>query len=213
MLSEHTFKHVLFVLFVLMMAIAGCAASPSARFYTLNSLDAPAASEKNALQEYALTVAVGPVIIPDYLDRPQIVTRTGLNELTLAEFDRWPGSLTQDISRVLLDNLSFLLREKGVSIVPWKRAIPSEGRVMVDISVFDINLNDKVVMRANWIILDKDGKKIVKTKDTGYSESVNGNGYDAAVAAMSKSLISLSRDIAEAIKETASRMNRAPQGK
>ena len=200
MLREHTFKHVLFLLLIIIFAVAGCTGSAPPRFYTLNSLDTAAANDKSVSRERAITVSIGPVVIPDYLDRPQIVTRTGRNELTLAEFDRWPGSLKQDISRVLLDNLSTLLYEKQVSVIPWKKAIPSEGRVTVDINVFDIYLSDHVILKANWIIFDRDGKKIVTMKESSYRESVSGKSYDSAVAAMSKSLISLSRDIAEAIK-------------
>jgi len=205
MVRKCAFRHIIFILIIAMMFIAGCAGSPPSRFYTLNSLEAPGAGGKNISQGNAVIVAIGPVHIPDYLDRPQIVTRTGRNELTLAEFDRWPGSLNLDVVRVMLDNLSILLQEQQISVVPWKRAMPSECRVAVDISAFDIYLNDHITLKANWVLYDKDGKKVVAMKDAIYREPVNGNGYNAAVAAMSKCLISLSRNVAETIAGTLSK--------
>ena len=62
-------------------------------------------------------VAVGPVAIPDYLDRPQILTRSGPSELQLAEFERWAGSLEKDVSRVLAENLSTLLEKDHVIVL------------------------------------------------------------------------------------------------
>jgi hypothetical protein len=200
MVRKGAFRHIMFIPIIAVMFIAGCAGSPPSRFYTLSPLDAVDAAGKNLSQGNAVIVAIGPVHIPDYLDRPQIVTRTGRNELSLAEFDRWPGSLKLDVARVMLDNLSIILHEQQVSIVPWRRAIPSECRVAVDISAFDIYLNDHVVLKANWVLYDKDGKKVVAMKDASYREPMKGNDYNAAVAAMSKCLISLSRGVAETIK-------------
>jgi len=200
MVIKRAFRHIIFIPIIAMMFIAGCAGSPPSRFYTMNPLDAADTTGKNISQGNAVIVAVGPVHIPDYLDRPQIVTRTGRNELTLAEFDRWPGSLKLDIVRVMLDNLSIILHEQQISVVAWKSAIPFECRVAVDISAFDVYLNDHVILKANWVLYDKDGKKVVAMKDASYREPVNGNDYNAAVAAMSKCLISLSRGVAETIK-------------
>lgn len=200
MVRKRAFRNIIYIPIIAVMFIAGCAGSAPSRFYTLNPLDIVDTTGKSISQGDTVIVAVGPVHIPDYLDRPQIVTRTGLNELILAEFDRWPGSLKEDIIRVMLDNLSTLLYEKRISPVPWKRAVSSECRIALDISAFDIYLNDHVVMKANWVIFDKDGKKVVAMKDAIYNEPVKGSDYNAAVAAMSKCLISLSHSMAETIK-------------
>jgi len=63
---------------------------------------------------------VGPVELPEYLDRPQIMTCESRNELQFAEFDRWAGSLEKAFSRVLAVNLSILLSTDRVAVYPWK---------------------------------------------------------------------------------------------
>jgi uncharacterized protein len=207
MIRKRSFRHILFIPIIAIMFSAGCAGSALSRFYALNPLGAVDTTGKNISQWDTIIVAVGPVHIPDYLDRPQIVTRTGMNELMFAEFDRWPGSLKQDIVRVILDNLSTLLYEKQISVTPWKRAIPSVCRVALDISAFDIYINDHVILKANWVILDNDGKKVVAMKDASYREPLKGNDYNTAVAAMSKCLINLSLGMAETITGTISKGN------
>jgi uncharacterized protein len=62
----------------------------------------------------------------NYLDRPQIVTRAGKNELKLSEFDRWAGSLDSDVAPAIVDDVSSLLPADLFSrhrCVPyaWKR--------------------------------------------------------------------------------------------
>ncbi len=92
------------VLFIAVL-LAGCRSSaPQIEFYTLNSLSPE--TEKANPTDAALNIAVGvgPVEIPQALDRPQIVTRTGPNKITLDEFHRWASPLREDFARVLAEN-------------------------------------------------------------------------------------------------------------
>lgn len=68
--------------------------------------DLRATSEAAGKEE---TIGVGPVSIPDSLDRSQIATLSGGNEVIIAEFDRWSGSCRDEIARVMTENLSALL--------------------------------------------------------------------------------------------------------
>ena len=71
------------------LALTGCAGSESVRYYVLSAT--PAGPVGAAVRD--IPVGVGPVELPEYLDRPQIVTRTSQNELNVADFDRWAESL------------------------------------------------------------------------------------------------------------------------
>lgn len=70
------------------LALTGCADSQPTRFYTLSPLAAALGSTPPTLLP-DVTVGVGPVTLPPYLDRPQLVTRAGGNRVVLAEFDSW----------------------------------------------------------------------------------------------------------------------------
>ena len=65
-----------------------------------------------------IALEVGPVTLPGYLDRPQIVTRKGRDEIEPAEFDLWPEPLKSSVSRTLGENLATLLRTDRVAIFP-----------------------------------------------------------------------------------------------
>jgi uncharacterized lipoprotein YmbA len=71
--------------------LGGCLPKPSAptKLYILSPLAGPAVEMHNKTDEIFMTIGVGPVHLPEYLDRPEIVTRINPNELKLAEFDIW----------------------------------------------------------------------------------------------------------------------------
>src|SRR5882757_4935 len=92
------------------LLLSGCAESKPARFYVLTPL--MAAKEATAAKGPAL--GVGPVVIPQYLDRPEIVTRSSDNRLDLANFDQWGGRFGDNITRALAENLSGLLKTDRV---------------------------------------------------------------------------------------------------
>ena len=181
----------------LLLIISGCA-SPHSRFYTLNV--GKSLGNVRPSTGYRLLVALGPVQIPDYLDRPQIVIRTGRNELTFSEFDRWAGSLKDNIAQVLSEDLTRLLSRNGVSVSPWEWGAASDYRVSVDIRRFDIMTDGYVLLDCQWSIIGKDGIKILLTRQSSAKESVSAPTYPARISSMSKALKKVSRDIAAGIK-------------
>jgi uncharacterized lipoprotein YmbA len=179
------------------VALAGCVGSsrPS-RFYTLSPLDAvdgaaPPLAAADAPRA-AATLAVGPVEIPDYLDRQQIVTRTGTNGLVLGDFDRWGGTLDREITRSLVATLEHRLAPRSIAVVPWRStrlgSAPAEYRAAVRISRFEGVLGRSVVLRGEWELTTRAGDALA-ARETTVTEAVAGDGYDALVAAMQRALV------------------------
>src|SRR5207253_7121561 len=134
------------------LALAGClGSSRPSRFYTLAPLqirDGQGGTPPDA------TLAIGPVEIPESIDRPQIVTRTGANELVVAEFDRWGGSLESEISRSLVATLRDCLLSQQIAVAPWRSAALSRVgpsyRAAVSFSRFDAIPGQSVVLQGRW---------------------------------------------------------------
>ncbi len=84
-----------FVVWLVIVAamLGGCGSTPPSRFYHLDSMTSPGEGGQQTGGEEKTIISLGPVRIPDYLDRPQIITSSGDNEFNLSEFDRWAGSL------------------------------------------------------------------------------------------------------------------------
>lgn len=176
------------------LLLAACVSSPTPKFYVL----APLATERPADAGLEIAVGVGPVELPDYLDRPQIVTRSGQNELNLAEFDRWGESLKDNTTQVLAENLAVLLPSKKVMTYPWKRATQVNYQVSVKITRFDHTEGGETVLGARWSILDGEGGELL-TRESRYVESPAGDSYPATVAAMNRALAQFSRDVVNAV--------------
>ena len=195
------------IAFGVVSALAGCfGSSQSSRFYTL----APApASSYPAAAGLERTVAVGPVMIPEYLNRKQIVTRSGGNEIFLSEFDRWGGPLDDEITRVLVADLSERLNSLHLAVFPWRSGPFSESRIAYRIPVsivrFDGTPGGKVVLNATWGVLVKGEKQedSLFASESTITEEVKGQGYDALVAAMGKAVERLGNEIAGCLIKTA----------
>lgn len=191
------------MLLLLIMLAFGCRTSQAPKFYSLTPIKTEKAAGPSAAVKGGINVTVGPVRMPDYLDRPQIVTRSGNNELKLAEFDRWGGSLDNDMNQVLVENLSILLPRDRYFITRWSPTLasdlPSAYRVEVVVERFEGNLGKTVVLKAQWGVTGEENSPPL-TRQSQISEKVRGRGYDDQVAAMGRALEKLSREIAATIK-------------
>ncbi len=175
-------------------ALTGCGTSPTPRFYTLVAPQQPAA---NAVY----SVAVGPVTVPDIVDRPQIVLRTAANEVTMTEQTRWAESLKSVIPRVIAANLALSLGDAYVSAYPQATGSEADYLVVVDIQRFESVLGQAATVEAQWTVrVAKDKTGALRSGRSVVREPAQGNDYDALVAAHSRALEKVSRDIAEAVR-------------
>jgi len=190
-----------FLLFGLgLLFVLGCASSPPTRFYTLSSLQEGGSERRETPFDQSLIIGVGPIKFPEYLDRAEIVTRSSSNKITLSDFDVWAGSLEKDFIRVLAENLSVLLSTEGVVVYPRLRPDLVKSQIMVDVIRFDGSLGGDVSLIARWAIFQGKERKLVLVRKSTIIEPSGGKGYEAMVAADSRALEKLSREIAEVIK-------------
>ena len=181
------------------LLLGGCASEPS-RFYLLSAMPHAEMASPGTPGEKGLTIGVGPVTLPRYLDRPQIVTRIKPYELKVAEFDRWAEALDINFSRVLAENLSLLLPTARVVLAPWPRGVPIDYQVSVDVMHFLSQVGGESVLIADWVLFKGEGQQVLMSGKSRFSAATGGQDYAAIVAAMSQTVASLSREIAAAIR-------------
>ena len=183
-----------------LLALAGCATTSPTTFYILSSMPS-AAGQSPATARDKLSLGIGPVALPGYLDRPQVVSLASANRLQLAEFHKWAEPLQDNFSRVLAENLSILLATDHVAIMPQRRATPIDYQITFEVNRFDADSDNTVSLVARWNIFGKDGKKLLVMRKSSITEaSTSANDKEAVVAAMSSALGDLSREIAMALK-------------
>jgi uncharacterized lipoprotein YmbA len=186
--------------FLIVLQLAGgCVGrSDPARFHVLAGVPHSSATTPSAERGPGPEIGVGPVTLPRYLERANIVTRRG-TELEVAEFDRWGEPLSESVPRAIAANLATLLRTERVVVFPWPNATTIERQAVIDVIRFDGQLGGDVVLEARWRILGLQKKELV-LRYSLLTEATGESGYPALVAAMSRSLAALSREIADAVK-------------
>lgn len=177
--------------------LAGCTGSEKSNFYMLDPLVRFSPAEPDA-DGVDISIGIGPVTIPEYLNRPQIVTRSSQYEIEIGEFDRWAETLEASVPRVLGENLSALLSTNRVYIFPWPKKNP-EYQLLIDIIQFDGKLPGNVELTARWTLL-KDGLETrIYRKRFSDKKPIAAQGYSGMVSAMSLVLYDLSREIADSV--------------
>ena len=211
---EHL-RHLAILLIALGLVMGSCSpfgagTQRQTKFYVLSSLQ----SETTPIQPLAdltgIGLGVGPIRMPLYLDRTDIVTRGSLNRVDIADFAQWAGPLQENFSRVLAENLSVLLATDKVGIFPFVRRESVDYNVTVYVTRFDGVPGDKAHLRARWSILDNRRKKSFYEKHTVVSHPTENDTTEALIAAKSKTIADLSREISKAIMEVS---RKHPPGK
>jgi len=181
---------------------SGCSSTAvSTRLYVLNPVTG---AMTDPVKTNAFSVGIASLTLPPHLERSQIVTRSSSNQLKLAEFDRWGGSLRKNITQVLVKNISALFKDSRISIVSDYADAALDMNIEVGVSRFEKFPDGKVYLSAMWRIVDSSGDTL-ETHVSEFNGPVAGNGYDSIVQTMSMLLGDLSREIAQAVTRIHSR--------
>jgi uncharacterized protein len=178
----------------LTVILAACA-TPQARFYRLAPVES-ACIACDAKSYVPATISIGPVSIPDRIDRSQIVTLSENSEINIAQFDRWAGSINDEIVRTMTINISKLLPVMNVVPFDMEKWVSPDYQIRVDILQLDIMPGKSVLLGVNYSITDKTRKTLL-LKSASITEPT-GTGYPDMVQSQSRAFGVLSSQIAQA---------------
>ena len=202
-MNSFSFQYKITFLAIALLILTGClgAKGPSqqTKFYVLNSLYSLEKKESPVAKTPNITIGVGPVDLPKYINRPHIVTRAIQNEIQIEEFERWAEPIDSNFFRVLADNLSILLQTDNIVSFPAKRSTKVDYQVAVTVTRFDGVVGKNALLRARWSIYGENGEKKLISKHSVYKKPVNGKELKDLVQAQSLALAHFSYDIAQAI--------------
>jgi hypothetical protein len=170
--------------------------SDAAAFYLLNSRTELGEREEGE----TIIVGVGPINVPEYLNRPQIVTRMSANELRLAEFHKWAEPLKNGIARVLAMNLAAALPVEVV-FFPWRRTRIIDYQVAVQIERFDTDPEGRGTLGARWALFGRGGSQELVARAVRVTHEGEAVTYADRVATMSQVLADLSAAIVKTLEE------------
>lgn len=189
------------MLLIVCSFLTGCLPSRNnlTQFYILT----PASGNEQPLQTSTkkLSVEITDLRLPQYLDRPQIVTRSTANRIELAEFHQWGGNLRKNLARAMFLNLSKLLNTPDITIAPNHPKKVPDYQVEVEVMQFERGADNLISLSAQWRLIRGEDEKILMTEMTQiYSqEGVTVKDIPQTVSSMSALWGDLNKTIAVAI--------------
>jgi uncharacterized lipoprotein YmbA len=172
------------------MLLAGCASGPPIRTFLLG---APARADGPQPANGAL-VQLQTVLVPDYLDTTDILTRTGPHEVVASSTGRWGERLSQGITHALEGDLDARLKSSHLTLNP--PANPLSSQLLVTVDAFDAWPDGHCVLTAHWTILRISTDSNGLTGQGSFKSPPMPNADDTArVAAMANAVSQLSARI------------------
>jgi uncharacterized lipoprotein YmbA len=199
----HRQKHIAII--VLALALAGCLGgqSPPTSFYMLSPFNPSQAGTLTETAEGRIRIGLSNVAVPEYLNRSEIVVNLDNTVYQLADFSKWAEPLSDNLARILEENLTKLLHDNSIDVfLSSDSSILPDYRLEVDVLRLDGNLGGQVTLVAQWAFLRDEGDELILMQRLEYQESAADNTYRELVLAQSRTVEKFSRDIAAAIKTT-----------
>lgn len=168
----------------------------SSRFFVLTPTAEPATQQR----QQPLRLGLGPIGFPAYLERPQMVTRVGANEINLSEIHRWGAPLEDTFARVLAQNLAEVLGTLQVTPYPWYSTQELDYAIRIEVIQFDVDQEGSGRLLARWRIVDANSDKMLRTGLADLRDQAADSSPDAAVAALSRLVEKLSRELAAGLE-------------
>ena len=188
-----------FITGVVFLLVVSCGTTAPTRFYLMDPM-ADAGPGSGAAGTKGASIALAHVELPEHLNRPQIVTRQNGHQLQVDEFNRWAESLGAHVTAILAENLSKQLGTEGVVITNRHKQTDSDFHLSIQILRFDGWPGKEAVLDCRWYLGTGDEPADEHPERFRITRSVEGDGYPDLVAALSRMLADLSREIARQIK-------------
>ena len=177
--------------------LSGCASAPD-NFYRL-SADGELPAVRGA-GGGALSIGLGPVKIPDYIDRAELVFESAANRFEIPSDHRWAGSLGKSVTSVLAADLGHRLETPAVYAYPWDPGVALRYSVPVRVRQFHAVSGGDAILDVSWEVRDAASGDTLQRGSELFREALTEEGYDGVVAAQSRLLGQLADAVADQLR-------------
>ena len=181
------------------LALVACGSSAPSNFYLLQSQPSTPFQETATGAADVMSIGIGPLELPEYLDRPQMVTRSGVNNVKIHEFERWAEPLEDGVTRVVTDNLAGLLSPEQIAILPWHSPLKVDYRLNMTITRFEGAADGQITLAGVWVLYNTERNKVIVRQPFLLSQAAASRQVDALVDGQSQLLAKLCEEIAAAV--------------
>lgn len=191
-------KHIIYLPMLLFALLLNACGSTPMQFYMLNA-ETGAPLSGTALPA-ATVLGLGPVHLPAYLDRPQLVTALSEHQYQLDEHSRWAERLDENITRALGLSLAKQLGIEQVVRYPWAPRQAIDYQISFDILELHQTAAGQSRLSVQWQL--KKAEQVIKGKRFECSEAA-ADDAEAIVTAQSRCLTRFSAELADTLRQAA----------
>lgn len=182
-------------------SLSACSTSPDPRLYLMKSANGPVLSQGNS----QVSVLVGPIVMPEYLKRHEIVYRSNAHGIKINEFDRWAESLERNMTSVITSNLATHLGTDKSFDYYSNFSTKPDYSVRLNVIEFGPVSDDTVSLSVSWELINNSSRQNdlqlenIKTPIQYSDIDKEGSNVANVIAAMNEALNELSLTIANKI--------------
>ena len=141
----------------LLVLLAGCGALRPVKDLSVHHVLEPLVPDR-ALSANTPAIAISRPTLPTYLDRQQMVTRSG-GELVLSEHHLWAESLGTALSRVTASNLSRLTGSMNIQPVENFVTLDYTSLLELKIARLEPDTSNQMILQGTWKLQPVNGKE------------------------------------------------------
>ena len=116
--------------FITLFALLVCSCGVGTRSFYVLTADGPAPSGGGD------AIGVGPVMVAEYADRPNLVMAESGNRLAVSDDHRWAGDVGSAVARVTATNLGRRWGTGQLRTYPWRNEDGLRKQITIDIRQF-----------------------------------------------------------------------------
>lgn len=183
------------VLCVCLLGLLAACGGSREKFYRLGASGVVPAGGSSA----GLAVGIGPVSLPSYIDRAEVVFASGSNEFQVPADALWIGSLRENISRTVAADLGRILHSRNVRATIEPGSKP-RYRVALEVRQFHGVSGQEAMLDLSWKIQSGGSGQTISRHSGTFREPIVGDGYAPLVKAESRLLEQCAQAIASSLR-------------
>ena len=145
-------------------------------------------------------VGIGPVTLPGYVDRAELVFQSNDYQFQVPANVHWAGTLSENFTRTLASDVGARLGSGNVLPYPFPAGTKPRVQVSVSVQLFHAVSGGDAVLEAAWQLEDPATRRVRRRHNARFSEKIVGDGYGPVVAAESRLVARLADSIAGSLR-------------
>ena len=186
---------------VVLLGLTACASNPVEDHYYSLVLAADAVSATDVMAIAAARLIVGPVQLPEYLDKRGLTIQIDSNQIQTANHHFWAEPLAEAIAKVLVRDIAHLNSGLPVDRDAGRWTGAGVCRLRIEFDKFHATSNSRVVSSGRYWVTSADSSA---KQEFALNETISADGYAHAVEALRRSLGMLAEQITETIENNSS---------